>query len=419
MNTTTKAIIVILVVLGLCAGMLGFGFVAGYTVADREILSSLGIKPASQTPTASQTSGDPQRQLSLFWEAWDLLNEDFYGELPDAPETSRAAVRGLLQSLGDPNTALLDPTEAKMVREDMSGQFEGIGASVRTDENGYFTIIQPYEGSPAAKAGLLPGDIVLEVDGLVVQGLSTTEVISHIRGPKGSQVKLYIYRPGTQERLTISVTRDRIEIQNIEVKLLNDSIGYIRLREFNAMSADQVHQALKSTLALRPTGLILDLRGNPGGLLEAAVQIGSEFVGTGNITEERRKDGSGETFPARRGGLATGSALPLIILVNAGSASASEIVAGAVQDTGRGQLVGQKTYGKGSVQIPQTLSDGSQLRITVAHWFTPKGRDISKEGLTPDVEVALTAEDYSAGRDPQLERALQLLTEGAGNRTKS
>jgi len=195
------------------------------------------------------------------------------------------------------------------------------------------------------------------------------------------------------------------------VKVLDDSVAYISLREFNAAAAEQVHEALRTSLALKPSGIIFDLRNNPGGLLDAAVSIASEFVGKGNITEQRDKNGEGQTFPARRGGLATDASLPLVVLVNQGSASASEIVAGAIQDTGRGKLVGQRTYGKGSVQLPYTLSDGSQLRITIAHWFTPSGRDITKEGLTPDVEAALTLEDYRAGRDPQLDRALELIRE--------
>jgi carboxyl-terminal processing protease len=404
-----KAFGIALTVVLLSGCLLSAGFLAGYAMPRSDVLSGLLQRPTA-TPAANEGAAVPrEQQFQLFWEAWDLLQQYFYGDLPDIPTASRAAVKGVLQSLDDPNTALLDPNQAKIVNQDMSGSFEGIGAAVRTDENGYFVIVQPYDGSPAKAAGLLPNDIVLEVNGTSVSGMPTSDVISLIRGPKGTTVKFLIFRPSTQERLTISVVRDTINIPIIEVKLLDNSIGYIRLREFNAVSADQVHEALRSLLSQKPAGLILDLRSNPGGLLDAAVRITSEFVGQGLIVEERNKAGQGHQFLARPGGLATDKSLPLVILVNQASASASEIVAGAVQDYGRGILVGQTTYGKGSVQIPQQLSDGSQLRITVAHWFTPKGRDISKAGLMPDIDVPLTAEEFMAGKDSQLDRALQAI----------
>lgn len=348
--------------------------------------------------------------FGLFWEAWELLQADFYGDVPGMTEAARSAIRGVLRSLGDPNTFLLDPDIARVVYEDMTGQFEGIGASVRTDEDGYFTIVQPFEDSPALKAGVMPGDIVLEVDGTATQGLSTTEVISMIRGPRGTIVTLLIYRPSTREKLAIEVRRDRIDIPTIETRWLrDDTVAYIRLREFNAVAGEQVHAALAELLLQEPAGLVLDLRGNPGGLLDASIEVASEFVGEGLITEERFRDGTATTYNALPGGLATSPTLPLVVLINGASASASEIVAGAIQDSARGVLVGTETYGKGSVQIPHRLSDGSQLRITIAHWFTPGGRDIHEQGLVPDVEAELSWEEYEAGNDTQLEVALRTL----------
>jgi carboxyl-terminal processing protease len=219
-----------------------------------------------------------------------------------------------------------------------------------------------------------------------------------------------VYRPGTGERFTTEVRRRKIDIQSIRFELLENTLLYIRLRDFNALAPAQLREALKSALAqTEVSGIVLDLRSNPGGLLSSAIEVASQFVGTGVITQERFRDGTVQTYPTERGGLATDTALPLIVLVNQGSASASEIVAGAIQASGRGLLVGEKTFGKGSVQIPHTLSDGSQLRVTIAHWFTPDGRDISEQGLEPDVAAPLTVEDYQAGRDPQLERAKEML----------
>ena len=217
----------------------------------------------------------------------------------------------------------------------------------------------------------------------------------------------FFRREGEDAPLEISVTRARIEIPVVESKMLAGNIGYVKLQEFSRPAPERLKTALKELLDQEPAGLILDLRGNPGGLLDVAVEVGSQFVAAGDILIERKKDGSEEHFSVRTGGLAIG--VPLAVLVNEGSASASEIVAGAIQDAGRGPLVGTKTFGKGSVQLPQTLSDGSMLRVTIAHWFTPKGRGIHGTGLEPDIPIELSEQDRSAGRDPQLDRAVEYL----------
>ena len=391
-------------------------FSAGFGAYQARMYEPPGELSADKLP-AEQARDE---KFSLFWEAWELLEADFYGEFPDLSEASRAAVKGVTRSLGDPNTFLLEPDLAKVVSEDMTGQFEGIGASVRTDESGFFTIVQPFDDSPAHRAGLQPDDIVLEVDGAVTQGLSTTEVISMIRGPKGTVVTLLIFRPNSQEQFTAEVKRDRIDIPTIETRWFeDDTVAYIRLREFNAVASEQFHAELTEMLKQAPAGLILDLRGNPGGLLDAAIAVASEFVGEGLITEERFRDGTTTTYNALPGGVATSPTLPLIVLVNGASASASEIVAGAVQDSGRGVLLGTQTYGKGSVQIPHRLSDGSQLRVTTAHWFTPGGRDIHEQGLNPDVEEPFSWDEYNAGNDTQLKRALELILEMADKKMVS
>lgn len=404
MSRGLKILVIVVLELVLLASV----FMAGITTA---YLSSRLTASPTPTPSAGELE-ERQKAFQLFWEAWDILEQNFYGDLPDSQQAARDAVKGVLQRLNDPNTLLLDPELARIVNQDISGQFEGIGATVRTDENGLLVIVEPIENSPASRAGLRPGDIVLEVDGENIQGWSTTEAVAKIRGPRGTVVKLLIYRPGTGEQFTVEITRERIDIPTIETRWLeNETIFYLRLREFNSLADDKVREALKEMYRHGAQGLILDLRGNPGGLLDVAVSVGSEFVGQGIITEERAKDGTTKQYPALAGGLATDPSLPMVVLVNQGSASASEIVAGAIQDTGRGLLVGTRTFGKGSVQQVHELSDGSQLRVTIAHWFTPNGRDIHKNGLEPDVQVELSWDEYLAGRDTQLEKALEVLKE--------
>ncbi len=411
MQRGIKVTVIVILELVLLSSVFMAGLVAGH------FSSRLTVSP-TPTPSADVLE-EREKAFRLFWEAWDILERSFYGDLPDPQQAARDAVKGVLQRLNDPNTVLLDPGLARIVSEDISGQFEGIGATVRTDENGFLIVVEPIENSPASRAGLRPGDIVLEVDGESIQGWSTVEAVAKIRGPRGTKVQLLIYRPSTGEQFTVEITRERIDIPTVETRWLEDgTIFYLRLREFNSLADDKVREALKEMHKHGAKGLILDLRGNPGGLLDVAVSVGSEFVGRGIIVEERTKDGTTKQYPALAGGLATDPSLPLVVLVNQASASASEIVAGAIQDTGRGLLVGTKTFGKGSVQQVHELSDGSQLRVTIAHWFTPNGRDIHKNGLEPDVQVELSWEEYQAGRDTQLEKALEVLKErisGAGS----
>ncbi len=363
--------------------------------------------------TGSQPGNEPDRlpeqpkEFRVFWEAWRALQQDYYGELPSNQEMTYGAIRGVLELLDDENTTFLDPQSAEFFSVDLTGTFEGIGARVDLAPGGGVLIVEPFEGQPAYEAGIQRGDIIVEVDGQDVTDLPLSDAIQLIRGPKGTKVRLLIKRSGEPDLIEIEVVRDRIEIPIVESKMLDHGIAYLKLGEFNGRSPELVRRALRELLRQKPKGLILDLRGNPGGFLDAAVEIGSQFVGKGNILIERFKDGKAQEYPARPGGLATD--IPLAVLVNDGSASASEIVAGAIQDAGRGPLIGVTTFGKGSVQVPHRLSDGSMLRVTIARWFTPKGRGIDGIGLEPDIVVERTLEDRAAGRDPQLDRAVEYL----------
>ncbi|MCK4451184.1 MAG: S41 family peptidase, partial [Anaerolineae bacterium] len=291
--------------------------------------------------------------------------------------------------------------------EDMSGAFDGIGAVVNMNNDGQLEIIRTFEDKPAARAGLEPGDIVLAVGDTAIEKMSIFEAVALIRGPAGSVARLTIKRQGVEEPFIVEVVRQKIEMPIVESRMLDDDIAYLKLAEFNAQAASKLKADLQSLLAEEPRGLILDLRDNPGGFLNVSVEIGSQFVGEGSILVEKLKDGQHRDYPAQSGGLATD--IPLVVLVNGGTASASEIVAGAIQDAGRGILIGEQTLGKGSVQLSHYLSDGSELRVTIARWFTPNGRAIHEEGLAPDIQVDMTEEDIEAGRDPQLQRSIEYL----------
>lgn len=370
--------------------------------------SAVGSIVASPVTAEKKIPPPPalEEELRLFWEAWRIVENEFYQRPIDSKELTYGAIRGALSTLEDGNTAFITPDHIAIIRDDLTGAFEGIGALVEMNEDGYLFIIEPLPERPADVAGLKAGDMVLEVDGVEIRGMNLVEAISLIRGPKETPVRLTIRRQGVAEPFEVEIVRQRIELRTIEYRLLNGEIGYIKLNEFNSQAPRQLRAALLDLLAENPRGLILDLRDDPGGLVTAAIDVGSEFIAEGVIMSERDKDGE-KDHEAQGGGLAT--EIPLVVLVNGGSASASEIVAGAIQDYGRGILIGERTVGKGSVQVQYELSDGSGLRITTAHWFTPHGRLIEGEGLIPDVEVYITDEDLASGLDPQLELALDYL----------
>jgi carboxyl-terminal processing protease len=367
-------------------------------------------RSARPTPTPAGATSDEMQAFETFWEAWSLLKDEYYGDLPDASKLPRAALRGVLGTLDDKNTALIDPEISKILSEDTSGSFDGIGAIVRQNADNNIEVASLFAGQPAEKAGVKVGDVIMAVDGRSIVGFSTYEAVAVIRGPAGTLVKLTIARKGDAKPIEIGVTRAKITIPVVTSKMLDGNIAYVSLFDFGTQATDQLNRALQDLLAKKPNGLILDLRGNPGGLLQQAVQVSDIFLDSGVVVSEKDRDGNGQTFRSGPGGLAQD--IPLVVLVNGGSASASEIVAGAIQDRTRGKLIGEKTFGKGSVQLPHMLADGSELRITIAHWFTPSGHSIHGEGLTPDIVVLITEDDAKAGRDPQLERAVQYLLNG-------
>jgi carboxyl-terminal processing protease len=320
------------------------------------------------------------------------------------------AINGMMESLGDPHSTYMTPQVYKDATTELQGSYAGIGAYV--DTNGtLLTITKPIEGSPAEKAGLQAGDQIIAVDGVDMTSLPPEAVRQKVLGPEGSKVKLTIKRPNVDAPMDFDITRATIVIPSVSSKMLDNNIAYIQITTFGENTARDLHTQLGDLMAKNPKGIILDLRNNGGGYLDTAISVVSEFVPSGVAVIEKSGDGTEKNYDVTKGGLATDSKVPMIVLVNAYSASASEITAGTLQDYGRAKLLGETTYGKGTVQnwVPLANNEGA-VRITIARWLTAKGRTIDKKGLTPDIEVKMTADDINAGKDPQLDAAVTQLS---------
>lgn len=394
----------------------GIGFAVGRLGSERTPQSSTQTTPANaSTPAATDRSMNDD-DMSIFWEAMGLLERDFYGDLPNGQERSYGAIRGVLEMLDDANTGFMPPEQAKSFLESMDGSFEGIGATVEwVEDEGAVRLVEPFENQPAWNAGLRRNDLVVAIDGTPVSDLADlNEAISKIKGPKGSSVVLTINRPSSGETFDVTVVRDVIQIPIVfsETYGQDEDIAYIRLSRFSDDAGRRVQDAVDdATRNKNLRGLIFDLRGNPGGLLREAVRVSSVFLQDERVLIERFADGQEQIYDTE-GRAAIDDQLPIVLLVDEGSASASEIVAGAMQDAGRAVLIGATTFGKGSVQLPHTLSDGSMLRVTIARWYTPADRSIDGTGLDPDIAVEITDEQIEADEDPQLDRAIELLETG-------
>jgi carboxyl-terminal processing protease len=368
-----------------------------------------GSAEPAPTPVPAPTIEIPAQtgaSFDLFWEAWELLQNDFYGDLPTEEEMTYGAIRGAINTLDDPFTAFIEPQTAAINREDDGGTFEGIGAYV-TMEDGRLKIVNTFREQPAERAGLRRGDIVTQVDDTPIENMSIYEAITLIRGPADTPVRLTILREG-EEPFEVEIIRARIDIPVVESEMKDGDIAYVQLLDFSTDASVKLAEATEALLEQDPQGLILDLRGNPGGWLHESILVAGLFMPRDELVLiERLKDGSQRTFETTDRPLAPD--IPMVVLVDGGSASASEIVAGALQDNDRAVLIGEKTFGKGSVQLPHELSNGAELRVTIARWFTPSDRAIHGEGLEPDIAVELTLEDVEAELDPQLERAIEYL----------
>jgi carboxyl-terminal processing protease len=320
-----------------------------------------------------------------------------------------------MEALGDEHSSYMSPEDYEQANASLEGEYEGIGAFVDTNSE-YLTITNPMPGSPAERAGLLPGDQIVGIDGEDMTGIDAELARLKVIGPAGTTVRLTILREGVNELLEIDVVREKILLTSASGEMLENDIAYVQITNFGSKTTPELLDTLNDLMAQNPKGIILDLRNNGGGYLQTSVEVTSQFLGEGVVLYEQYGDGSRTTYEAIPGGLATDVNLPMVVLVNEWSASASEIVAGALQDTGRAKLVGVVTYGKGSVQnwIPLSGENGA-VRVTIAKWLTPKENTIHQIGLTPDYEVEMTLEDGQAGEDPQLDEAVRILLEMIGN----
>lgn len=370
---------------------------------------------AAATGQCSATQETLYPEFATFWEALHLLYQDFYGQLPDPETATYNALRGIVNELGDPNTSFLTPAEAEFFRTSLQGSFEGIGARVEWDETlNTLRITEPFENQPAWQAGLRRGDLVLAVDGKSLEGTSLNEAVAKIRGPRGTTVILTVLSGDSATPREVSIIRELVETPTITTNTLGKDkrIAYVKLTTFNQNAGQLVRQAVTDAMNRAPAALILDLRGNTGGLLREAIKVANVFIEDSTVLLERFHDGRVETYETTTQAVAKN--IPMIVLVNQSSASASEIVAGALQDTGRAQLLGVTTYGKGSVQLPHTLNNGAIMRVTVARWFTPNDRTIEGTGLEPDVVVEIPDDVLESGADPQLTTAIDLLEKQIG-----
>ena len=395
--------------IALVAIMAGSGlFLSGY---------SLGRQAASEPGTAPSDGA----AFQPFWDTYHTISDRYAGGEIDRGELVQGAIKGMIDSLGDPFSQYLSADQYQQSLQTISGQFEGIGADLSSlaadgsqgcaplGASCRLVITRSFDGSPAARAGLLAGDIVLSVDGASLDGLTVDAARARIRGPKGSVVTLGVQR-GSATPGPLVITRDVVQTSEVSSRdLAAGTVGYVSVAGFSDVAADEVVAALSGHVAAGQKKLILDLRGNPGGYVTAARKIASQFIGSGVVFWEQDAAGDQVATDALSGGVATNPAIRVVVLIDGGSASASEIVAGALQDTGRAMLIGAQSYGKGTVQQWQQLSgDGGAFRLTVARWLTPNKRWIHKVGLTPDVVVAVP-KSLPIGSDPILDKALEVL----------
>lgn len=361
-----------------------------------------------------KTTTDERPDLSEFWEVWDLLEEKYVSasttKVVSLEERVQGAIDGLVDTYGDPYTVFLPPKDAADFSEDISGNFSGVGMEVGIRDN-FVTIIAPLPNTPAEKAGLLAGDVIVRIDGESTEDMRIDDAVDLIRGEKGTSVELVIFREGEDEFMTVSVTRDTIEIPTVKTEK-RDKTFIISLYSFNAVSEEKVRDAIVEFSQSGAQSLILDLRGNPGGFLQSAVTIASYFLPSGKVVviEDSGANTEQQFFRSRsRLQESPFNNKNLVVLVDNGSASASEILAGALKDHDYATIIGTDTFGKGSVQELIELDDGSSLKVTVARWLTPNGVSISEQGLAPHILISRTPAQRLAGEDPQLDAALRFL----------
>jgi len=396
-----------------------FLFVAIYIVYQVGRLSAgttdVMDSPVSRTFFSNTDPGNRDVDFALFWNVWDILREKYVDRTDlDASTLLYGAIDGMLAASGDPYTTFFDPEEQQAFEEDISGKFEGIGAEMGIRDN-ILTIIAPLEGAPAEQAGLRPNDRVLGIDGEPSTNFSLDESVDRIRGPKDTEVTLTIFREGEDESRDVVVKRGLITVESVKLSFEDDgAVGILRISRFGEDTEREYREAVTGLTGQNVRGMIIDLRSNPGGLLDSAISIGSTMLPRGKVVVIE-ENAAGERKEDHAGGGDRFSGIPTVVLIDEGSASASEILAGALRENRDNvTLVGKKSYGKGSVQELIPSSADTSVKVTIARWLTPKGNQIHEVGIIPDEEIGMTREDYENDRDPQMDRALQIIREKIG-----
>ncbi len=402
--------------------ILSFGctvFVSGENASSSQSVSGYPVLPnIEQTDPPDNAPANVSEGLDVVWETWQILNDDYVDpSVLDSETFAEGAIRGMLSILGDPQTSYVSPDVLRGSFQDVfRGNFEGIGAHVSMNLAGKLVIVSPIEGSPAQLAGIKSGDIILEADGESLEGLSLLEAITRIRGPKGSKVKLLVKHLGAIDPVEIIVERGVIPLISVRLRSEpGEKFTHIRISDFYPNTVNYLRDIIRDEIENGAQGIILDLRDNPGGTLTAAVDVASQFVDKGLILYVEDGKGKRSNWEARKGGIALD--IPTVVLINKGSASSSEVLAGALQDHKRAKIIGSNSYGKGSVNILRELSNGGGLYITIAHWYTPLGRLIQNKGIEPDIEVE--GRDNRDSDIKQLNRAIKELENIIGYRNST
>ncbi len=382
---------------------LALGFGAGMYVQSKNASTSSDLH-------VSETSKITDAQFQPFWDSWNILSQKYVAAASTTDQQKiYGSIKGLASSFGDPYTVFFPPAQAKIFQDDISGNFGGVGMEIGM-KNNQLVVVSPLKDSPAARAGVLSGDFVLSIDGTSTADMSVDEAVSHIRGPQGTKVKILFLPKDAQKPIERIITRDIIKIPTLDTETKDTNISVIKLYSFTSQSPDLFRTALRQFVNSGNHKLIIDLRGNPGGYLDAAWDMASFFLPIGKVvvTEDFGTHGSPNVFRSK-GYNVFNSSLQLLILVDGGSASASEILAGALQENGVAKLVGSKTFGKGSVQELVSITPDTSLKVTIARWLTPNGHNLSHDGLDPDYPVTPSDSDMKAGKDAVMNKAVEIL----------
>jgi len=389
---------------------LALSFIGGYSLGQRQGVDSVLEREPGEVVNKEVIPEHLAKEVdfALFWEVWNIAKTKHLKQPVNEAQLMYGAMSGILASLKDPYSVFFEPEISKKFLADMAGTFSGIGAEIAI-KNNQLVIVSPLSDSPAERAGLRAGDIVVAIDGESAMGITIEGAVNTIRGKEGTVVKLMIVRDGVDEAEEVSVTRGQIIVKSVELEMKEGDIAYISVRQFGNDTISGFRKVVNDMKTKNVKGIILDLRGNPGGYLDAAVEMAGEWANGDVVVFEKDYTGSFTEYRATVRGQLRG--IPTVVLVNQGSASGSEIVAGALQDYGLAEIVGMQTFGKGSVQDYEQLRDGSAVKITIAEWLTPDKRSIEDEGVTPDFEVDLTEEDFNADIDPQMDKAMEILSQ--------